>query len=201
MGPPTRSLLATWSKASSWFWRPVSSASSSRNMALARAALKSARARNLVMSSMGFRLPFDNAVGVDVDHLRIFVARAGDGVTAINMRVSMQQQARLKDIHEPAKGLKTRVGQVSLVVDAARGRVGHQDIQVAAIAQPVQRQARRQAEGAAKHLGLGVLVAHILVISQAAAQARQQQPRGGGGGSAGPWAALAGQAPFLRTDG
>src|SRR5579859_7428324 len=130
MGPPTRSMLATWSKANSSLWRPVSSASSSRNMALARAALKSAWARSRFMSVMGFRLPFNDAVGIHVNNLGVLITGAGDGVAAIDVRMAVQQQARLKDIHEAAKGFETGVRQVVAVVDAARRGVGDQNIQV-----------------------------------------------------------------------
>src|SRR5438270_13483408 len=98
MGPPTRSLLATLSKANRRLSRPVSSARISRNMALARAALKSAWARRAFISAMTVRLPLDYSIRIHVNHLAALVPSAGNGVPAINVLVAMNQQPWLKDV-------------------------------------------------------------------------------------------------------
>src|SRR5579859_951578 len=145
MGPPTRSRLATWSNDSRSFCRPVSSATISRKSALARAALKSAWARSALISAMRWRLPVDQAIGIDVDDLGIFIAGAGGRVGAVDVRMAVEHQPRLKDVEEMPEGLEPGVGRVGAVVNAERRGVRHQDIEAAPEAHPVGHERRGQA--------------------------------------------------------
>src|SRR5258708_37135160 len=106
-------------------------------MALARAALKSAWARSLFISVMRFRLPFNDTVWIHVHNLGLLITAAGDGVAAIDVRMPVQQQARLADVHKTTKRLEAGVRQIVAVVDAAWRGVRYQDIQVTAVAQRV----------------------------------------------------------------
>jgi len=125
-------------------------------------------------------LQFQNGKRVDVDHHRLSVAGTG-GLGFVDVFVAVEQVAGAEALHQPAEDGKPPVRRVYVIVDAQGRGVGHQNVQIPPVPQPVQQQGGEQAGDLPAHFGLSVLKRSVGPVTERAFQPRQQErthPRG-----------------------
>ena len=97
-----------------------------------------------------------------------------DRPLVVDVDVAVQVVARPEGAQKPAVRLEAPVRSVGLVMDVAGRGVGHQDVQVAAVAQPVHHELRQHRGDLCLHPGLGVLVRAGFVAQRAVEPADEQ---------------------------